>query len=40
MTSHTEKCEKSEVTSVEEGQDVECENCAKESSGRRTLRRR
>ena len=28
MTSHTEK---SEVTSVEEGHDVEFENCAKES---------
>jgi len=31
MTSHTDKCEKSEVTSVEEGHDVEFENCAKES---------
>ena len=31
MTSHTEKCEKSEVTSVGEGHDVEFENCAKES---------
>ena len=29
-TSHTEMCEKSEVTSVEEGHDVEFENCAKE----------